>query len=45
MCMATCELNLFICFFKKRKSYSRADSVKGSMSVVETLAKWKENQT
>jgi EREBP-like factor len=43
--MATCELNLFFCFFRKRKSCSRADSAEGSMSVVETLAKWKENQT
>jgi hypothetical protein len=34
--VATCELNLFFCFSRKRKSRSRA--------VDETLAKWKENQ-
>jgi hypothetical protein len=39
--VATCELNLFFCFSRKRKSRSRAE---GSMSVDETLAKWKENQ-
>ena len=34
--VATCELNLFFCFSRKRKSRSRA--------VDKTLAKWKENQ-
>jgi EREBP-like factor len=34
--VATCELNLFFCFSRKRKSRSRA--------VDETLAKWKEDQ-
>jgi EREBP-like factor len=39
--MPTCELNMFFCFSRKRKSRSRAE---GSMSVDETLAKWKESQ-